>query len=303
MGDPQINGGDSGTRVETADAAREADRPVRRWPSSRVLSSVDRERMLADARTTEFPSALRGYDRVAVDRYVEKVNRLLTELEMSSSPEAAVKHALDEVSDETREILQHAHQTAEEITARSRQKADDRLQRAEAEARELREAAQAEAQELRETAQSEALQLRQAAQTESHELRQTASREAAELRERTAKEVKDLRETALRETQQHRAEAERDAEQVRADASREAEELLQAAESRARELARNAETIWRERRRLIDDMRGVGEQLMAIGEVEGKRFAQPPGDGLPVGAETVGAQTPIAAEEREPQQA
>jgi hypothetical protein len=30
--------------------------------------------------------------------------------------------------------------------------------------------------------------------------------------------------------------------------------------------------VWRERRRLIEDMRAVGEQLVAIGETEGKRF-------------------------------
>jgi hypothetical protein len=41
---------------------------------------------------------------------------------------------------------------------------------------------------------------------------------------------------------------------------------------RARELARSAETIWRERRRLIEDMRAVGEQLVAIGEAESRRF-------------------------------
>ena len=48
------------------------------------------------------------------------MNRVIAELEISSSPEAAVRHALDEVSEETRELLQRAHQTAEEITARSR---------------------------------------------------------------------------------------------------------------------------------------------------------------------------------------
>ena len=41
---------------------------------------------------------------------------------------------------------------------------------------------------------------------------------------------------------------------------------------RARELARSAETVWRERRRLVEDMRAVGEQLVAIGEAESKRF-------------------------------
>ena len=95
-----------------------ADRPARRFPSSRV-SRAERDRMLKEARGKKFAVAVRGYDRGAVDRYVEQVNRLLAELEISSSPEAAVRHALDEVSEETRELLQRAHQTAEEITARS----------------------------------------------------------------------------------------------------------------------------------------------------------------------------------------
>ena len=57
-----------------------------------------------------------------------------------------------------------------------------------------------------------------------------------------------------------------------ATARRDAEEMVESAEMRARELARSAETIWRERRRLIDDMRAVGDQLVAIGDTEGKRF-------------------------------
>src|SRR5437588_10942886 len=118
--------------------ARDEERPARRFGASRVLSAADRDRILQDARSVEFSAALRGYDRDQVDRYVEKMSRLITELEMSSSPEAAVRHALDEVSDETRDILLRAHQTAEEITARSRAKADDRLQTAEGESQELR---------------------------------------------------------------------------------------------------------------------------------------------------------------------
>src|SRR5919204_36617 len=134
-------------------AEREPDRPARRFPSSRV-SRAERDRMLKDARGVKFPAAVRGYDRAAVDRYVKEVNRLIAELEISASPEAAVRHALDEVSEETRE----------------------------------------------------------------------------------------------------------------------------AAETRTRELARNAETVWRERRRLIEDMRAVGEQLVAIGDAEAKRFPPPVND-------------------------
>ena len=59
---------------------------------------------------------------------------------------------------------------------------------------------------------------------------------------------------------------------MRESARRDAEETIEEAETRARELARSAEAIWRERRRLIEDMRAVGDQLVAIGEAEGKRF-------------------------------
>ena len=52
--------------------------------------------------------------------------------------------------------------------------------------------------------------------------------------------------------------------------------MLEHAETRARELARNADAIWRERRRLIDDIRAVGEQLLEMSDVEGKRFPRLP---------------------------
>src|SRR5690242_13241134 len=80
------------------------DRSGRRL-SSRVLGAADREGMLKQARDTDFPIGLRGYERAAVDRYVERVTRMITELEMSASPESAVRHALEEVSEETRDIL------------------------------------------------------------------------------------------------------------------------------------------------------------------------------------------------------
>ncbi len=266
------------------------DRSSRRF-SSRVIASSERDRILKEARNIQFPIGLRGYERTAVDRYVERVNRLLAELEMSSSPESAVRHALDEVSEETRDILQRAHETADEITARSRAKADDRLQQAEAEAQqvraaaqrdasETRDAAQHEAHELRELATGEVQNLRDIAQRESQEFRETAKRESAELRETTAQEMAEMRETAVRETQQLRASVQREVDELRSSARREADELLENAETHARELARSAEAIWRERRRLIEDMRTVGEQLVAIGEVEGKRFPRPAEEGL-----------------------
>jgi DivIVA domain-containing protein len=104
-----------------------------------MLSHRDQELMLDELREVSFPTAVRGYDRASVDRYVELVNRALAELEISRSPEAAVKAAVAQVSEETRGILERAHEAADEITARSRARADDRVQEAEAEAARLRQ--------------------------------------------------------------------------------------------------------------------------------------------------------------------
>src|SRR5438067_725020 len=151
-------------------------------PARRRVTPAERDRMVRDARDVNFPAALRGYERVAVDRYVREVNRLIAEFEISSSPESAVRHALDEVSEETREILQRAHQTAEELTARSRAKADDRLEQAEREVGDVRDASRREVGELREAAADEARQLRELAEREVAELRDTAASETQQLR-------------------------------------------------------------------------------------------------------------------------
>lgn len=121
--------------------------PTRRFPSA-LSSHEEQERRVEEIRGVSFPTAIRGYDREAVDDYVERVNRLIAELEISRSPESAVKHAVAQVSEETRGILERAHETAEEITARSRSRADDRIQEAEREAAKIREAAEARVREL-----------------------------------------------------------------------------------------------------------------------------------------------------------
>jgi DivIVA domain-containing protein len=103
---------------------------------------------IAELRDVQFSSALRGYDRDEVDRFVARVNQVLAELQITAAPESAIRHALKQVSEETQGILERAHETGEEITRGSRSQADDRLQQAEAEARGLREAAEARVAEL-----------------------------------------------------------------------------------------------------------------------------------------------------------
>lgn len=95
-----------------------------------------------------FPIALRGYDRQAVDDYVERVSSYVADLKMTHSKQDAVREALDQVADETSGILQHAHETAEGVSSRARSEASQRVQEAEREARQTRANAEAHARAL-----------------------------------------------------------------------------------------------------------------------------------------------------------
>jgi DivIVA domain-containing protein len=150
------------------------------------------EAEIAELRDAHFSAAMRGYDREAVDEYVSRVNRVIAELQITAAPEAAIRHALDEVTEETKGILERAHDTAEEITRRSRSQADDRVQRAEREAEELRETSEEESRKLRADAAHEARDVRESAAREAREVREAAQREAAEIREAAETRVSEL---------------------------------------------------------------------------------------------------------------
>ena len=124
-----------------------ADGAEHRSVSATLAREVPDEE-IAGIRDVSFAVVMRGYDRSEVDAYVTRVNRIIAELQVSRSPRSAIRHALDQVSEETRGLLERAHETAEQITARSRVQADDRVQRAEAEAREMIAIAEARVREL-----------------------------------------------------------------------------------------------------------------------------------------------------------
>jgi DivIVA domain-containing protein len=96
----------------------------------------------------EFPLAVRGYDRHAVDEFVQEVLQLVSDLEGRQTRESVVQRALDEIGEETAGILQRAHETADEIAARSRAQAEGRIQRAEREADMVRQQADAYSEQL-----------------------------------------------------------------------------------------------------------------------------------------------------------
>ena len=95
-----------------------------------------------------FPIVMRGYDRAAVDAFVQEVRELVSDLESRQSQETVVQRALAEVGEETSSILQRAHETADEIAARSRAQAEGRIQRAEREAELVRRQADAYSEQI-----------------------------------------------------------------------------------------------------------------------------------------------------------
>jgi cell division septum initiation protein DivIVA len=116
---------------------QEITRPLETLPDD-PLSTVN----------AEFPTVLRGYDRVAVDEYVVRTRRLVAELQATRSPEAAVRRALERVGEQISGILQRAHETAEQITAQSRSEAEDRLEQVRVEADQIAGAAEQRVKDL-----------------------------------------------------------------------------------------------------------------------------------------------------------
>jgi DivIVA domain-containing protein len=65
-----------------------------------------------------FKPSRRGYDRAEVDAYVAQLRRGIQDLQAQvSSPDVAVRSALERVGGEVARVLQQAHDTAGEIVA------------------------------------------------------------------------------------------------------------------------------------------------------------------------------------------
>jgi DivIVA domain-containing protein len=156
-----------------------------------------------EIRNVSFPGSVRGYDRGAVDAYVKSVNRVIAELEIGSSPRAAVRHALEQVGEQTSGILQGSREAAEEITTSARQEADELIARAKAEAAEIvvnastsADRERAEAGTLVTAAKAEADEILAEAKAEAEKALAQARADAAQRLKRSQEEVTAVREEA-----------------------------------------------------------------------------------------------------------
>jgi DivIVA domain-containing protein len=212
-----------------------------------------RDHVPPELRNVVFPLAMRGYDREAVDAYVKRVNHLIAELEVSRSPRAAVRHALDRAQEEVSGILQKAQETAEEITASARKEAEESAARTSAQAAKVlvdandkADRTRAEADQVLAKALAEAEKALATARAEAEEILTRARAEGGERLQRSEKEIAVLRELA---------------------------------EARMRDLQADTETVSQERRQLLDDISGMAARLTELAGEAAARFSSPePGE-------------------------
>jgi DivIVA domain-containing protein len=162
-------GAASEPEISEASAAKPELRPARGRTFLPEVTGVD------------FSSSRRGYDRAEVDRYVERVSRIIVELEAMRSPDAVLERALADVGEETSAILRRARKAAEEIIADAESDARERSADAETQARQLREDAdqysarvRAEAEEVLSTARAEGEQVAAQAAADARRVREDA---------------------------------------------------------------------------------------------------------------------------------
>ena len=154
--------------------------------------STERRGVPREIDDVSFPVSIRGYDRGAVDAYVSRVQHLVAELEVTRSPEAAVKHALEQVGEQTKGILGQAGETAEQITIAARQDAEESTARAKHEAEDVVANAKAGAAEVLASSKAEAEATVAQAQNEAAEHLQRSQEEVAALREEAKARMSEL---------------------------------------------------------------------------------------------------------------
>ena len=209
-----------------------------------------------ELRDPSFPAAVRGYDRRAVDAYVERINGVIAELQVSGSPAAAVRHALDRVGEQTSGILQRARETAEEITSSAREEAEETTARAKAEARDITSAAERQAGEAIERASGEADTIVADARANADQILARASEQSDE--------------TLLQARLNAEAQTRRVQEEVAA--------LRERAETELRALQADIAAVTDERGRVLDEVRRLSARLeTVVAEVEPNAPVAEPG--------------------------
>jgi DivIVA domain-containing protein len=244
---------------------RPADEPASA-PEPQPGLREPRHHVPPDLSNVSFPVAMRGYDRDAVEAYVKRVNRVIAELKVSSSPRAAVTHALEQTEQQVSGLLQRARDTGEEIVASARQEAEEIVSKAKADAAELHVNVSSEADAIK----AEADKVLADARTEGEDILARSQQEAESTRTRSQAEAEERR---------RQLEEELDA-------------LREQAEARMRELQSDTEHVQEERRELLADIRVRGNSLLELAEAAVTREPEADEPEPADEVERVGVETP-----------
>jgi hypothetical protein len=214
-----------------------------------------------------FPYALRGYDRSAVDDYVRS---------LESTVVAARRqiYGLDEQLAGLQEQLDEAHAkaAAEELNyANLGGRATDILRLAEEQAREVIDRANVDAEKIKESARREADNTRLSAERKAREIKTSGLAEIQQLRARGQQDAKNQLEKAAAEAATVLAAARREAESLRREADQHAQTLRETTYLDTETLRRHAETeaaavrqqVAVEREQAIAQLRRVHEDAVA----------------------------------------
>jgi DivIVA domain-containing protein len=226
-------------------APTEAESSEDQAPKTEIRPARGRT-FLPEVTGVEFSGSRRGYDRAEVDQYVERVSRIVVELEAMRSPDAVIERALADVGEETSAILRRARKAAEEIIADAEANSRERSEHAEARARELREEADHYSARVR----ADAEQVMSEANSESERIVAEARDEAASVREEARSEAAQMRQEATSEATRVRQEATTEATRLRGDTDR----------YRA-QVSAHIDQLAQERHRLIEDLRKLADQF------------------------------------------
>ena len=225
---------------------------------------TEEERVFADFRdyvpaellNVAFPAAVRGYDRGAVDAYVKRMNRLIAEIKVSSSPRAAVRHALRQTEQEVSGLLERARETADRVTTTALQDAETEAEGIKAKAAELLVNASAEAEATRAEADKHLADARAEAET----ILGNVKAESEDILVRSRMEAENTAKKA-------QADADERLRKLEADLG----SLRDRTEARMHEFQADTDAVWKRREQLLDEIRRTAGGLVELADATAER--------------------------------
>jgi hypothetical protein len=215
-----------------------------------------------------FPTALRGYDRTAVDDYVRTLEASVVQ---SRRHAAALEQQVTSLQDQMRDSGRGG---SEVDYAGVGGRANDILRLAQEQAREMVEKATVEAEKVKEAARREADALKQNAAREGDSLKSGGIAEISQLRAKLQDDVKGQVEKAKAESEALLAAARRQAESARREAEHEAQTIRQNAHLDTENLRRMVEREAAEARQQIAvEREAAAGQLRGLHEEANKKTA------------------------------